>query len=82
VLQRFPAFPVVHSDRSDGHLDGDVAPPVIGSMKPQRNVSAQELVPLAGSHHAVSIAGSATYPRTVSVAARHVNASSPDGPGR
>ena len=37
VPQRFPAFPVVHSDRSDDHFASDVAPPVIGSMKPQRN---------------------------------------------
>jgi hypothetical protein len=27
VPQRFPAVPVVHSDRSDGHFAGDVAPP-------------------------------------------------------
>ena len=35
--QRFPAISVVHSDRSDDHFADDVAPPVIGSMKPQRN---------------------------------------------
>jgi hypothetical protein len=32
VPQRFPAFPVVNSDRSDGHFAADVAPPVSGSM--------------------------------------------------
>ena len=37
VPQRFPALPVVGSDRSDGCFAGDLAPPVIGSMKPQRN---------------------------------------------
>ena len=37
VPQRFPAFPVVGSDRSDGYFAGDLAPPVIGSMKHQRN---------------------------------------------
>ena len=34
VPQRFPAFSVGHSDRSDGHFVGDVAPPVIGSIGP------------------------------------------------
>ena len=39
VPQRFPAFTVVHSDRSDGHFAGDVAPPVIGSVRPSGFVS-------------------------------------------
>jgi hypothetical protein len=39
VPQRFPTFPVVHSDRSDGHFAGDVAPTIIRSMKPSGIVS-------------------------------------------
>src|SRR5215208_2744133 len=39
VTQRFPTFPVVHSDRSDGHFAGDVAPTIIRSMKPSGIVS-------------------------------------------
>ena len=36
VPQQFPAFPVVHPDRSDDHFAGDLAPPVTGSMKSER----------------------------------------------
>src|SRR5215213_1455442 len=38
--QRLPALPIVHSDRSDDYFPADVAPPVIRSTTPQRNVSA------------------------------------------
>jgi hypothetical protein len=39
VPQRFPTFPVVHRERSDGHFAGDVAPTIIRSMKPSGIVS-------------------------------------------
>jgi len=35
--QRLPALPVVHSDRSDDHFAGDVAPPANRLDEAQRN---------------------------------------------
>jgi hypothetical protein len=43
--QGFPAFPVVLSDRSDAHFVGDVAPPVIRSVRRSRLVSVLNLMP-------------------------------------